>query len=672
MLLGWIIATAGAADLRVGPGRAFSELQDAVDAASRGDRILLDAGTYGPVDVDVDVEIIGLGPAVITAAAGVAVDVTANVTLRGLVLDGSGSARVLRIGHDAEVVVEDSVLRNGWSDDQGGCVRIDGAVATFRRSTVSGCVAPSGGGIYAGWSRLVLDAVTVTDAIATSGIGGGLAIEDGTLTAHGSRFDGNLADDRVGEPHLHGLGGGIFSGSSTLDLHGCTFVGNEARSFGPDSGRGGALRLWLTDARVDRCVFESDTASAYGSAIAAASSTLALSASELRSNLVTRREPESAWGGAVFCDEFSDCAVTRSWFEANTAGDGGAICTLGALGVTTSMFCANTATSDGGAIDFGNVVSGASVTVSGNVLARNTATLGGGAIVVTAGPHDVTNNHLVGNGAGIGGAVAWATPHATDALVLMGNLVAGNTSADGPVLDLGGIPFVEDFDWFWQNAPTSLALPPGGSGGEGNPGLAGPVDSCDPQDLLLGATSPLRDAGPQGGGWTDTDGSRNDIGGFGGPNGDASAFLDADGDGAVGMVDCADDDPTVHPGAPERCNGIDDDCDELRDADDLASDAGWLFRDADADGSGGDADAAWRCPGPGWASVAGDCDDTDPERAESCTSAPGGDEGKGGGVAQPPEPEFGFGCATGPGPGPLGLLAVAGMVSRRRRVRRWT
>ena len=46
-----------------------------------------------------------------------------------------------------------------------------------------------------------------------------------------------------------------------------------------------------------------------------------------------------------------------------------------------------------------------------------------------------------------------------------------------------------------------------------------------------------------------------------GPTGDPS--VDADGDGVFADVDCDDSDPLRFPGAPERCNGLDDDCDGL-------------------------------------------------------------------------------------------------------------
>jgi hypothetical protein len=107
------------------------------------------------------------------------------------------------------------------------------------------------------------------------------------------------------------------------------------------------------------------------------------------------------------------------------------------------------------------------------------------------------------------------------------------------------------------------------------------------------------------------------------------ATLDADQDGVIACQDCRDDDPATWPGAPERCDGVDNDCDGLAigegDADqdgaftcadcddhDPARRPGAPERcnqlDDDCDGVGevdGDGDGALRCA---------DCDDLDPLR----------------------------------------------------------
>ena len=98
--------------------------------------------------------------------------------------------------------------------------------------------------------------------------------------------------------------------------------------------------------------------------------------------------------------------------------------------------------------------------------------------------------------------------------------------------------------------------------------------------------------------------------------------VDADGDGVPAGEDCADGDADIRPGADERCNGLDDDCDGEIDED--AVDADPWFPDRDGDGFGAEDSEILACTRPdGTLDIAGDCDDTtatvNPDRPESCT-----------------------------------------------------
>jgi hypothetical protein len=89
-----------------------------------------------------------------------------------------------------------------------------------------------------------------------------------------------------------------------------------------------------------------------------------------------------------------------------------------------------------------------------------------------------------------------------------------------------------------------------------------------------------------------------------------TGFLDSFGD-------CDDGDPDVHPGADERCNGVDDDCDTLVDDEDPDVDASSfvpVYDDLDGDGFGAGPAVGGACtPGPGEALTYADCDDADPQ-----------------------------------------------------------
>ncbi len=87
--------------------------------------------------------------------------------------------------------------------------------------------------------------------------------------------------------------------------------------------------------------------------------------------------------------------------------------------------------------------------------------------------------------------------------------------------------------------------------------------------------------------------------------------VDADGDGYGTDQDCDDSDAAIHPGAEERCDGLDNDCDDEIDED--AVDATTWYADSDEDGWGGDASTSSCDPPPGHTDTSGDCNDSDPD-----------------------------------------------------------
>ncbi|MCB9779259.1 MAG: hypothetical protein H6742_11900 [Alphaproteobacteria bacterium] len=101
----------------------------------------------------------------------------------------------------------------------------------------------------------------------------------------------------------------------------------------------------------------------------------------------------------------------------------------------------------------------------------------------------------------------------------------------------------------------------------------------------------------------------------------------------VSADDCNDGNPNIHPGATERCDGADNDCDDLIDDADTDTDETTMvtwYLDEDGDGFGVEDETALQCDDPStddesWARQARDCDDGDaainPTAAEVCDDA---------------------------------------------------
>ena len=199
------------------------------------------------------------------------------------------------------------------------------------------------------------------------------------------------------------------------------------------------------------------------------------------------------------------------------------------------------------------------------------------------------------------------------------------------------------------------------------------AEACDGLDTDCDGV----DEGP---GWTDQDGDGYagtwDIGDC------ATLFAVAE--------DCDDTSRSVSPGAVERCNGVDDDCDGRVDSADAPVEGTTRWHpDRDDDGAGA-TEEVWLCgPAEGHVRNADDCDDTDPNRfpgaTEVCDAVDndcdaavdedavcGDDSGL---VTAPPREDGakgGAGCATTPGSAMslwAGLFLLSRVRGRRARAR---
>jgi hypothetical protein len=126
-----------------------------------------------------------------------------------------------------------------------------------------------------------------------------------------------------------------------------------------------------------------------------------------------------------------------------------------------------------------------------------------------------------------------------------------------------------------------------------------------------------------------------------GLSGGLTGYRDADGDGygdasststicteGSGYIfapgDCDDGDSSVNPGETEICDGVDNDCDTLVDADDPGLSGGLTgYRDGDGDGYGDASSTTTICSeGSGYIFTPGDCDDSNrsvnPGESEVC------------------------------------------------------
>ena len=463
------------------------------------------------------------------------------ITLRGeagseaTIIDGGHAGSVVKFvgGETVEVVIDGFTIRNGS--------------------------ALKGGGIYCDESSPTITNCSISENSASEGSsgGGGIYCMRSSPVIMNCTIAGNSAP----------IAGGIWCvTNSSATITNCTISGNSA-----DESSGGVYCHCSSDATITDCTITGNSGFRGGGIDCNRSSPV------ITNCMISGNTAE--YGGGIYCDAYLDDTypvIAECTLMENSAHYGGAIYSEG---------------------DFRSEVH---VTITNCLISANSAVVGAGICNYSDSYSTITNCTITGNSAeDYGGGVCGRLESTT----IANSILWGNHAPDGPeIAIIHPFAFVIVSYSDVQGGEAGVYVETKGS----LEWLEGNIDS-DPLfvgdgDYHLNACSPSIDAGTDAGVYTDIDGDERPWGaGFDMGSDESTDCWDHDGDQrpdeACGGDDCDDADPLTYDGAPEVCDGLDNDCDNVVPEDEV---------DEDEDD---------------WMICAGDCDDSDP------AVSPGGREG---------------------------------------------
>ncbi|MHC4211789.1 MAG: right-handed parallel beta-helix repeat-containing protein [Planctomycetota bacterium] len=343
----------------------YLTIQDAIDASSTGDVIVVADGNYsGPGNYNLDFD----GKAIILKSENGPDNciIDCNNLGRGFDFDN---------GETSETVVDGFTVINGFSYSYGGGIYCDASSPTIRNCNISNC---------------------------TANYGAGICVDDSAPTI----LDCNISDCNSSDK-----GGGICNLSSEPMIANCDFNRNRA----PYGGaiHNGKLSLRESTVTIIDCNFVNNIADSNGGAINNESCTSMILRCEFSDN-------NGFFGGAV-SNRDADSEITYCNFTSNTAyGGGGIVNYISNVRITNSTFSDNTEVAYGGAVWDINSYS----EITNCVLRDNAASAGGGLFSYLSSTTTVTNCSFVGNSAdGDGGGIFAAS----DNLTVTNSIFWGNT-----------------------------------------------------------------------------------------------------------------------------------------------------------------------------------------------------------------------------------------------------
>jgi len=460
-----------------------------------------------------------------------------------------------------------STLRGGTATGAGGGAYLNQTDGTFAGNEVVGNVAYEGGGVFVNQGNVAIDGNTVSgnQALAEGeeeysgrGSGGGglfiygdntvsnniIATNDSTHNGGGIYIlygSGDIVGNEISGNTCSEDGAGVYTNQASNWISGNLVSGNVAVD---DAG---GIRIYRGTAVIEDNTFEANEASDDGGGLKMSHSTNTLRRNDFIGNITG-----DAGGGVELDNDTTD--VSDNYFEGNQALRGAGLHSWwneGNIHMEDLTFVENVASDCGGGMSLDN--DRHTVTLEHMLFEGNQA-MDGAAVCVDEVPFDddddeetdmityetdveITNSLFLSNAAGDdGGAIYIKT---ASRAVIEHVTIWGNSGGEGGAMALklstvtarnnilaqnsgGEQVLVEESDVGWMYNDVWGSDPPF-DGMDDPTGTSGNI-SEDPDfvdagggDLNLDAGSPCVDAGTPGG--TDPDGSRSDMGAFGGDGG---------------------------------------------------------------------------------------------------------------------------------------------------------
>ncbi len=314
----YVDSRAGGANNGLDWENAFTSMQDALDIAQKGNKILVAQGLYTP-DIGQNRE---PGDYSLSFAIPKGVEITGGYA-------GLGNENP----DDRDITVYETILSGDLNNDDtevGDVYDLYGEISRLDNS-LHVVIA------YDIDNTTLLDGFTITAGNSHDGAGIQLIRSDiiiSQCTIEKNR-SGRLSGDGLDG---WGQGAGMSCFHSKPVLLACTFRLNFCGAWG------GALHSFRSSPIVRDCLFQANTAGLEGGAMSIDESDGIIVDSTFQGNWSTD-------GGAVFVSEEADCRLTNCRFMGNAGyGSGGAVFTAGRLSIVNGLFSGNLAFKDGGAV----------------------------------------------------------------------------------------------------------------------------------------------------------------------------------------------------------------------------------------------------------------------------------------------------------------------------------